>query len=102
MTSPGRGLSIFLNETRPKAHLEQLSNRSCVVFGSIICGSESIGSTVLPQFRGNFVEKRLSLQAIILIMQVDNRLLNSIIRKPKRFDITNVATNFSSDRSLDL
>ena len=47
-------------------------------------------------------EKRLSLSAIISIIEKDNRLLDGIFGKPKRLYVTNVSSDLSSDADFRL
>ena len=58
-----------------------------------IFGSEEIVIIVFVIF----AVKRLSLSAIISIIEKDNRLLNGIFGKPKRLYVTNVSSDLSSD-----
>ena len=51
MTSSGRDLSRFQNETQPKAHPKRLSFRPWVVLSSIIFGSCVISSTKWQSYR---------------------------------------------------
>ena len=52
MTSSGRNLSRFRNETKPKAQPKRLSFRPWVVLSSIIFGSCVISSTKWQRIRG--------------------------------------------------
>ena len=76
MTSSGRDLSRFRNETQPKAQAERLSFRPWVVLSSIIFGSCVISSTKWQRIRG------FGVYTPIYLTPHDNLFENGGSRKP--------------------